>query len=73
MKKVCENQRKRPQIGRSKEALKDREEFLETHQVRAVMVYLLMENADRGLHRDLALSLRCLARFFWHYPIDSCP
>ena len=27
------------------------------------------ENADRSLHLDLALSLRCLARFFWHYPV----
>eukprot|EP00435_Cladocopium_sp_Y103_P055045 s1293_g18.t1 len=27
------------------------------------------ENADRSLHLDLALSLRCLAKFFWHYPV----
>ncbi|CAK9107386.1 Uncharacterized protein SCF082_LOCUS49984 [Durusdinium trenchii] len=27
------------------------------------------ENADRSLHKDLGLSLRCLARFFWHYPV----
>ena len=28
-----------------------------------------MENADKVLHKDLALSLRCLARFFWRYPV----
>ncbi|CAE7597759.1 SEC63, partial [Symbiodinium natans] len=28
-----------------------------------------MENADKVLHKDLVLSLRCLARFFWHYPV----
>ena len=27
------------------------------------------ENAERALHRDLALSLRCLARFFHRYPV----
>eukprot|EP00913_Durusdinium_trenchii_P004677 g4342.t1 len=42
---------------------------LDQHDLRAVMVYLLMENADRSLHKDLGLSLRCLARFFWHYPV----
>ncbi|CAJ1359637.1 unnamed protein product [Effrenium voratum] len=40
-----------------------------SHRPRGVMVYLLMENADRTLHKDLALSLRCLARFFWKYPV----
>ena len=36
---------------------------------RGVVVFLLMENADKVLHKDLVLSLRCLARFFWHYPV----
>ncbi|CAE7882072.1 unnamed protein product [Symbiodinium sp. KB8] len=36
---------------------------------RGVLVFLLMENADKVLHKDLALSLRCLARFFWRYPV----
>ena len=36
---------------------------------RGVVVYLLMENADKVLHKDLVLSLRCLARFFAHYPV----
>ncbi|CAL1173466.1 unnamed protein product [Cladocopium goreaui] len=51
------------------EALKERRNSLEQHRPRAVLVYLLMENADRSLHLDLALSLRCLAKFFWHYPV----
>ena len=36
---------------------------------RGVVVYLLMENADKVLHKDLVLSLRCLARFFSRYPV----
>lgn len=34
-----------------------------------VVVYLLMENAQRTVHRDLLLSLKCLGRFFAKYPV----
>jgi len=34
-----------------------------------VVAFLLMENADRTVHLDLLLSLRCLGSFFAQYPV----
>lgn len=36
---------------------------------RGVVTYLLMENSQRTLHRDLLLSLWCLGEFFGGYPV----
>jgi len=36
---------------------------------RGLVAYLLMENADRTVHRDLLLSLHCLGQFFGRYPV----
>lgn len=41
----------------------------EEEEARGVVTFLLMENADRAIHRDLLLSLRCLGRFFPKYPV----
>jgi hypothetical protein len=43
--------------------------FFEVSGYKTPAVPTAEENADRSLHLDLALSLRCLAKFFWHYPV----
>lgn len=40
-----------------------------SREPRGLVAYLLMENKDRTVHRDLLLSLHCLGRYFGRYPV----
>lgn len=40
-----------------------------TNAPTGMITYLLMENSERTIHKDLMLSLHCLHRFFGGYPV----